>query len=63
MDATSLDLLTERETADMLRIKPETLTTWRHKGEGPKYVRVGRRTVRYPREQIFQFVLASLNKA
>lgn len=38
--------LTEEETAAALRVSPATLRTWRSRGRGPRFVKVGR-LVRY----------------
>ena len=54
------DLLSVREAAAMLRVRPETMDTWRHKGVGPKYLRVGKRSVRYLRQQVLDFVLGGI---
>lgn len=43
--------LTSAELADRWRLKPQTLTNWRHTGQGPPFIRVGNR-VRYPIEGI-----------
>ncbi len=33
--------------AGIIHVKPETLPAWRHRGEGPPYIKVGS-LVRYP---------------
>jgi predicted DNA-binding transcriptional regulator AlpA len=33
---------TNEEAAAILRVRPSTLATWRHKGRGPKYPKIGR---------------------
>jgi len=33
---------TQEEAAAMIGVKPTTLATWRHKGRGPRYLKVGR---------------------
>lgn len=40
-------LLTTREAAAFLRLRPGTIENYRYAGEGPRFVRVGRRAVRY----------------
>lgn len=41
-------LLTREEAAQFLGVKPQTLAVWAcHQVDGPAYVKVGRRTVRY----------------
>lgn len=36
-----LDLLTTAEAAALLRVQPVTLRQWRHRGRGPRFVRLG----------------------
>lgn len=43
----STNLLTPKEAAVFLRVAEKTLEGWRSKGTGPKFLRLGRRTVRY----------------
>lgn len=40
-------LLDERAGADFLTSKPATLKSWRKKGIGPRYLRIGGRAIRY----------------
>lgn len=35
-------LATRQEVADRLGVPPTTLSQWAHRGEGPKYRRIGR---------------------
>jgi hypothetical protein len=35
-------LLPEADAARELKVKPQTLGAWRHRGQGPEYVRVGK---------------------
>ena len=35
--------LTEREVADLLGLSVATLRAWRHRGKGPRFLRLGRR--------------------
>jgi len=50
------DLLTEGEAAQLLKIQPATLATWRVKGRPHlPFVRVGR-CVRYRRQDILAFI-------
>lgn len=44
-------LLTLQEVADYLSVPPATLYAWRHKGTGPKGLRVGRH-VRYRKNDL-----------
>ena len=34
-------LLNTKEASSYLGLKPETLIVWRHKGVGPRYIKVG----------------------
>lgn len=38
-----------------LGVKPDTLKTWRHRGVGPAFVRVGR-AIRYQRDDLASFI-------
>lgn len=44
--------MTPREAADLLRVEPSTLKTWRRREQGPPFVRLGARTVRYERRAV-----------
>jgi predicted DNA-binding transcriptional regulator AlpA len=50
--------LTEREVADMLGLSVATLRAWRHRGKGPRFLRLGR-AVRYLLSDVADFVRAS----
>ena len=52
-------LLTEKEAADVVRLKVTTLQQWRRKGVGPKYVKA-ERTVRYRREDLEEYFKSSV---
>ncbi len=49
-------LLTTRQAAEFLGLKPSCLENWRWKGYGPSYVQVTRRAIRYQREDLDAFV-------
>jgi predicted DNA-binding transcriptional regulator AlpA len=44
----SKELLTTKDAAQLLSLRPDTLARWRWRGIGPEFVRVGGRAVRYP---------------
>ncbi len=48
----SRPLLTPREVADALGVSTLTLYRRRRDGTGPRFVRVGPRAIRYPREWV-----------
>lgn len=48
-------LLTERELAERLRLKPETLRRWRHERRGPGWIRV-EGAVRYSQDELARFI-------
>ena len=50
--------LTECEVADMLGLSVATLRAWRHRGKGPRFLRLGR-SVRYLPSDLADFVRAS----
>jgi excisionase family DNA binding protein len=50
--------LTEREIAERLGLSVATLRAWRHRGKGPRFLRLGR-SVRYLPSDVDDFVRAS----
>lgn len=51
----SFDLLTESEFASLAEVSMQTVQTWRSKGTGPVYVRLGR-SVYYLRPDIEEWI-------
>ena len=49
-------LLNNTETAQILGISPRTLPKWRLRGDGPSFVRVGRRRVLYRLDAIEEYL-------
>jgi predicted DNA-binding transcriptional regulator AlpA len=45
------ELLTQETLAAELKMKPQSLADWRHRGKGPDYVKLGQ-LVRYRRSDI-----------
>jgi excisionase family DNA binding protein len=50
--------LTERQVAEQLGLSVATLRAWRHRGKGPRFLRLGR-SVRYLPSDVDEFVQAS----
>ena len=50
--------LTEREVAELLGLSVATLRAWRHRGKGPRFLRLGR-SVRYLPSDLAELVRAS----
>ncbi len=50
--------LTEREVSNLLGLSVATLRAWRHRGQGPRFLRLGR-AVRYLPADLENFVRAS----
>ncbi|MEO0559666.1 MAG: helix-turn-helix domain-containing protein [Bacteroidota bacterium] len=59
MDQARLALLTEFDAANTLSLSPGTLRSWRARGKGPVFVRLGRR-IAYRLEDLEAFVRAGL---
>lgn len=51
------DLLTQEQVSELLGFAPSTLQTWRSRGGGPPFLRLGHRTVRYRRSAVDAWVL------
>jgi len=56
-------LLTTAEAAKELNVSQRTLETLRYRGDGPRFVRVGRRTVRYPADELDRYVQTRLRRS
>jgi predicted DNA-binding transcriptional regulator AlpA len=50
-------LLCAPVVAEILGLKEDTLTAWRRRGQGPPYVRLSRRAVRYSARDLEAWVL------
>lgn len=46
------------EASRILGLPACTLNTWRSRGGGPPYVKLGRRSIRYQRRVLFQWMAA-----
>ena len=63
MNSTTSDaplLLCEKETAKLIGFSIRTLQKWRTQGEGPPFVRVSARAIRYRREDIDQWIVSQI---
>ena len=55
----SINLLTTKQTADLLGLKFNSLEIWRLQGKGPKYRKIGR-LVRYAESDILEYLDAQI---
>ena len=53
-------LLRQEQAALMLEVTPRCLENWRHRGGGPKHVRISARCIRYRRRDLLEWVEARL---
>jgi predicted DNA-binding transcriptional regulator AlpA len=58
IDSTRRTAPTERQVAEQLGLSVATLRAWRHRGRGPRFLRLGR-SVRYLPSDLEDFVRAS----
>lgn len=49
-------LLDTNELSIMLGVTVNTLQIWRHKGRGPKYIKLSRRAVRYKERDVKDWI-------
>ena len=49
-------LVRQEEAAALLRVSPRCMENWRHRGEGPKFVRVSGRCIRYRKSDLTLFI-------
>ncbi len=56
-EAPDLDqLMDERQAADVLCYSVRALQNWRHRGGGPRFVKVSARSVRYRRRDLLDWI-------
>ena len=53
------DLLTETEAAEIYKLAVTTLRNWRALKQGPRYLKIGARCVRYRRADLARFMEAN----
>lgn len=56
-------LLTTREAAEYFQVSPRTLEDWRYKQEGPDYITLTDKTVRYRESALERFLDRNTTKA
>ncbi len=56
-------LLTEKEAAKILGFSIRTFQKWRGTGDGPQFVRVSARAIRYRREDLEAFIEARVSQS
>ena len=57
--ANSPQFLTTQQAADLLSLKAATLHQWRWSGKGPKFTRLGSRTIRYTYQDLQDWIANS----
>jgi predicted DNA-binding transcriptional regulator AlpA len=57
------NLLTDVELADLLGASLQTVRNWRWRGEGPRYVKLGGRMVRYRPADVAAFIAGKADAA
>lgn len=50
------ELYVERQAAQLLKVSEKTLQYWRLTGNGPKFVRISKRCVRYRRRDLIAWI-------
>ena len=56
LKAATLDyLLTQKEVEQITGMSASTLEQWRHKNKGPKWVRFGEKSIRYPKSLLDEY--------
>ncbi len=53
--ANTLTVLTEAQTAKLLKLSPRTLQTWRVRGGGPAFLKIGKR-IMYDRDDLLAWM-------
>lgn len=55
-------LLHESDAAKLLAVSPRTLRNWRCLGQGPRYVRISGRCIRYRQSDLLSFIEAKSHR-
>jgi predicted site-specific integrase-resolvase len=63
LDTATAQLLTETETANLLRVKPKTLQEWRRRGHSLRYVRISAGCIRYRLGDVIHFQESRLRRS
>ena len=53
------NLLTTKEAAELLGKHYAVLADWRHQGRGPKFIRMGGRSIRYRPSDLLEWIEAN----
>ena len=53
---TEQDLMTPEEVARMLRVHPQTLRRWRMDNDGPPWIAVSERVIRYKADDVSEWL-------
>ena len=56
------ELLTAKEAAGLLGLKPKTLARWRWEGKGPIYRKIGRKPL-YARQDLEEFIASAARRS
>lgn len=51
-----MTLYTIQQTCDFLGVTKSTLASWRCSGKGPKYMKISRRSIKYPIDELHEFL-------
>ena len=47
---------TADELAEMLRVKRDTVDQWRFRGQGPRFIRFGKKSIRYSHQDVMDWI-------
>lgn len=61
--ANAMTLLTEKEVAKMTTFSIRTLQSWRTRGEGPQFVKISARCVRYRAQDVEDWIQQCLRSS
>jgi len=56
------DLMKPQDLADRLGVALITLRKWRQQGKGPRYIKLGHRTIRYRIEDVEEWEIAQAHE-
>lgn len=56
MAAKFVKLYDETEVSEKLKVKRSTLRIWRMRGQGPRFVQLGKRIIRYREDDLLAYI-------
>lgn len=54
------DVMDTKQLSQLLGVPVPTIATWRHNGNGPRFLRLGGRVIRYRKTDVLRWIASSV---